>query len=320
MYACSPTWKGDWVSKDDLLEVLTQLSAKINNRYPPGFKKIGINHGFHLTGGEPFLNFELLLEATQIAARQRIPATFVETNCFWCSSDDDTKDRLLQLREAGLDGILVSVNPFILEYVPFERTERAARISKEVFGENVLGYQKFFYHQFKRLNIRSTLPFEDYLRMAGLQSLRYVELIPMDRAPYKLGNLYRRYPVERFFDESCLEELTRDWHVHVDSYCNYMVGYCGGISLGDARNLESICEKGIDLNDHVIIRALVSDMKGLYDLAVREFDCKELSEGYISKCHLCVDVRRHLVQETTRFKELTKRVLPTVMVETSARA
>jgi len=54
----------------------------------------------------------------------------------------------------------------------------------------------------------------------------------MGRAPYKLGYLYKKYPAKKFFNEYCKEELTRDWHVHVDNYGNYMVGYCGGISLG----------------------------------------------------------------------------------------
>jgi len=37
-------------------------------------------------------------------------------------------ERLTRLKHAGLHGILVSVNPFILQEVPFGRTERAIRI------------------------------------------------------------------------------------------------------------------------------------------------------------------------------------------------
>jgi MoaA/NifB/PqqE/SkfB family radical SAM enzyme len=303
MYACSPKWKSDWISVKDLEEVLTQLAAKINKRYPAEFKKIGINYGIHFTGGEPFLNFELLLKAVEIASELEIPAMFVETNCFWCVSDEVTRERLTQLKDAGLHGILVSANPFILEYVPFERTERAVRISKELFGENVIVYQEFFYRQFKILNLKSTLSFGSYLQRTGLESLYYIELIPMGRAPYKLGHLFRKYPAERFFGDSCREELTRSWHVHVDNYCNYITGYCAGISLGDARNLDSICREGVDLDKHPIIKALVMDVKELYKIAI-EFDYKELPNGYISKCHLCMDIRRHIVQRTSEFEEL----------------
>jgi hypothetical protein len=187
--------------------------------------------------------------------------------------------------------------------VPFERTERAIRISKELFGKNVIVYQEFFYHQFKILNLKSTLSFGSYLQRTGLESLYYVELIPMGRAPYKLGHLLIKYPAERFFGDSCKEELTRSWHIHVDNYCNYITGYCAGISLGDARNLDSICREGVDLDKHPIIKALVMDVKELYKIAI-EFDYKELPNGYISKCHLCMDIRRHIVQRTSEFEEL----------------
>jgi len=200
------------------------------------------------------------------------------------------------------------VNPFILEYVPFERTERAIRASEEVFGDNVMVYQKFFRDQFEQLNLRATLPFEEYLKRAGASSLSYVELIPMGRACYELGYLFRKHPADAFFGESCREELTRPWHVHVDNYCNYITGYCGGISLGDARNLDSICH-GIELDDVPVIARLVSTngIEELYRFGVKEFSYKEAADGYVSKCHLCMDIRKHIVELTDEFKELKPR-------------
>ena len=250
------------------------------------------------------MNFDLLLKITEISHELEIPSTFVETNCFWCTDDKTTREKLIQLKDAGLHGILISVNPFILEQIPFERTERAIRISREIFGRDVITYQEFFYSQFKRLKIKNTLSLEEYLRKAP-DSLRYVELLPMGRAPYELGYLYRKYPAEQFFDRSCREELTREWHVHIDNYGNYMTGYCGGISLGDSRNLNSML-KGIDLDERQILEALVTDLQKLYEIGV-EFGYRERSEGYISKCHLCVDVRRHIAQQTDEFKELRPR-------------
>lgn len=178
MYACSPRWKADWISERDAERILAQLAGKVQ-RSPLGPDAIGINHGLHFTGGEPFLNFDLLLKVTEMAHKLKIPSTFVETNCFWCIDDETTRKKLTRLKDAGLHGILVSVNPFILEYVPFERTERAIRISEDIFDGNVITYQEFFYHQFKRLNIKGSLSFEEYLQKAGTRSLSYIELLPM---------------------------------------------------------------------------------------------------------------------------------------------
>lgn len=237
-----------------------------------------------------------------MAQKSKIPSIFVETNCFWCTDNKTTKEKLTQLKNAGLSGILISVNPFILEQVPFDRTERAVCISREIFGSNVIIYQEFFCHLFDNLNIKSTVPLEEYLQKAP-NSLLYVELLPMGRVPYALGYLYRKHPARNFFGISCREELTREWHIHIDNYCNYMTGYCGGISLGDARNFNSLLE-GIDLEERPIIRALVTDLQKLYDIGTKEFNYKERSEGYISKCHLCIDIRKHIVQQSNEFKEL----------------
>jgi len=61
------------------------------------------------------------------------------------------RERLQCLKQAGLKGILISVNPFYAEYVPFERTERCIRISQQVFGRNVVVYQLAYYHRFRQV-------------------------------------------------------------------------------------------------------------------------------------------------------------------------
>ncbi len=305
MYACSPEWRSDWITEDDLKTVLGKLSNKILPS-PLGPNAISINYGLHLTGGEPFLNFNLLLKAAEIANELGIPSTFVETNCFWAVDESTAEARLAQLKEKGLKGILVSVNPFILEYVPFERTERVIKAGRHVFGANVIVYQEDFLDQFRQLDVKGTMLFEEYLLRAGSQGFRYVELIPMGRAAYSLAGLYRRFPARQFFGESCLDSILRRWHVHTDNYGNYMAGYCGGISLGAAKELDSMFE-GIDLEEMPIVNALATDIRKLYQLATEEFGYRELVEGYISKCHLCLDIRRHIAKLTGRFKELSPR-------------
>lgn len=304
MYACSPQWKADWISESDAERILRRLAGNIQGS-PQGPDRIGINHGLHFTGGEPFLNFDLLLSLTQMANELHIPSIFVESNCFWCIDDATTRGKLTQLREAGLHGILISVNPFILEYVPFERTERAVRISEAVFKGNVMLYQGFFYHQFQRLRFKDALSFDTYLRMAGANSLSRTELLVRGRACYDLGYLYAKHPAKMFFGSSCRAELTRPWHIHIDNYGNYMSGYCGGLSLGDAERLATT--RRIPLEDKPILAALVIDLKTLHELAVKDFDYRERVEGYVSKCHLCVDIRKHIARQTEAFTELRPR-------------
>jgi hypothetical protein len=301
MYACSPKWDADWIDEEDLQHYLSQLSGRVKPG-PFGPDSVDLNSGLHLTGGEPFLNFELLLKAAEIARQLAIPSTFVETNCLWCTDDKVTEDKLTQLKQAGLNGIMVSVNPFLLEHVPFERTERAARISRRVFGDSAIVYQGYFYQQFKKLGINGTLSFDDYIAAGSTQSLYYAELIPMGRLPYTLGRFFDKQKAEAFFDQSCRHRLTSPYHIHIDNYGNYIGGFCAGISLGDAHNLDSVF-KGVSLADRPVLNAIITGLGELYKLA-KDFGYEDLPEGYVSACHLCLNLRKHLVQQTDQFQEL----------------
>ena len=297
MYACSSKWPGDWITVDQLEQFLPQL-AEIIKPSPYGRQHMSLNHGLHFSGGEPFLNFKLLLKAVEIAETLGIPSTFVETNCFWCKTDRLTRERLQALKEKGLKGILISVNPFYTEYVPFERTDRCIRISQNVFGPNVMVYQMEYYRLFKQLGITGKLSIEEYLKQSRNRQeflTDTVELFLMGRAAERLKDLYPAYPSKKFFNTPCLPNFLRSWHNHFDNYGNFMPGYCGGISLGSWFELDRLLKEGLDLEDHPVLQNLVKeDIKGLLTLAL-DNGYQERSEGYVSKCHLCLDIRKHLV-------------------------
>ena len=307
MYACSPKWNGDWISQEDLKKILMQLAGTIEPS-PYGSETMSLNYGLHFTGGEPFLNYELLCKAVEIAEELNIPSTFVETNCCWCVNDELTREKLQLLKEKGLRGILISVNPFYLEYVPFERTERAIRVSQEVFGKNLMIYQKEYYRRFKEWGVKDRVSFENYLKLEKKEDFaKNVEFFIMGRAPYKLeGKLeefFPKYQAAYFFNEPCRPSFLRSWHNHFDNYGNYVPGYCGGISLGDCRNLESLLEEGVEIEKYPVLGFLINeDFKGLFQFA-KDFGYMELREGYFSKCHLCIDIRKYLVVKK-EFKEL----------------
>lgn len=294
MYACSPKWPADWISEEDLEQGLAQLAGRIQPS-PGGPDAVSLSHGLHFTGGEPFLNFDLLLRAVGIAEELGIPSTFVETNCFWCADDGKVRDRLRALRDAGLRGIMISVNPFYAEFVPFERTERCARISADVFEDNVFVYQREYWRQFRAMEVRDRMSLEDYIARAGnRQFVERAEMFLMGRAASQLRGGYPSYPADRFFATPCIPQVLRNWHNHFDNYGNFMPGYCGGLSLGDWREMDDLLAGGIDTETRPILGFLVTDdMEGLFRFA-RERGFGESPAGYVSKCDLCMDLRRFL--------------------------
>ena len=298
MYACGPKWNADWISEADLEKIISLLAGKIISS-PFGRDNISLNHGLHFTGGEPFLNFDLLCRAVEISSGSGIPSLFVETNCFWCTDDTVTREKLLVLREKGLKGMMISVNPFYLEYVPFERTERAVRVSAGIFGSNSIVYQFEYYRRFKNLGIKGRVPFNEYLQLENRSDFtRNTEFFIMGRAPYSMENdlddQYPGYPSNIVAGMPCSPPFLRNWHNHFDNYCNFIPGYCGGITLGDSRRLDEILKSGIDPEDFPVLGFLFNDdVKGLLQFA-SGYGYRERENGYYSKCHLCVDLRRHL--------------------------
>ncbi len=308
IYACSPEWDGGWMSHEDLNLILKSLSGNIVPA-PGGPDRVGLNHGLHFTGGEPFANFELLERAVLAADELSIPSTFVETNCFWATDFDEARGKLGLLKEAGLKGILISVNPFYLEYVPFERTENAIRASLELFGKNTFVYQLEYFQRFRKWGFRGTVPFEEYMTFEKRENfLRNVEFFLMGRAPYKLKELLKGYYPSRsagaFFREPCVTPFLRPLHNHFDNFGNYIPGFCAGISLGDIRTLDDLARVGVDTKRRPVLRFLMDgDLEGLFCFA-RDYGYVESCDGYLSRCHLCMDMRRHLVSAAD-FPELS---------------
>jgi hypothetical protein len=307
MYACSPRWPSDWISESDLQDYLKILAAYIEPA-PSGPDSVSVSHGLHFTGGEPFLNYSLLCEAVALGEHYNIPSTFVETNCFWATDKQVTREKLVELKALGLKGIMISVNPFYLEYVPFERTRRCVEISIEVFGQNTMIYQIDFYRHFERLGISGCLSLQDYLRMDGSSlTFRYTEFFMMGRAAQQTSLLPERfkmtYPADKFFNMPCDSPFLRDWHNHVDNYGNYIPGFCGGISLGTVTELPRLVNEGLNLDDHPVLEFIIhNDFAGLCQYANQRGYPAE-NRKYRSKCHFCLELRKHLVQHNN-FSEL----------------
>ncbi|MBS7642034.1 MAG: hypothetical protein QW374_00230 [Candidatus Bathyarchaeia archaeon] len=312
MYACSPRRENVWMNKHLFEFIVERITSITSHVYRGTRNRIhGINYGFHLTGGEPFINFQLLSSYVKSASNIGLPSMFVETNCFWCNSDNDVVDRLTILRRTGLHGILISVNPFMLEYVDFRNVKRCLRIALNIFGSsNTMVYHPYFYKQAENMNIEGKMAFDEYLRIALSKGYSLTDifnpyiLLPMGRLCYQLNRFYDRKDAKFYIGEECLDELTRPWHIHMDCYGNYIPGYCSGISIGSVWSINEMIEVGVDLSDKPVIEALSKGIGELYRLAIEGYGYKPLNEGYISKCHLCLDIRRYLALDVGGFKDL----------------
>jgi hypothetical protein len=98
----------------------------------------------------------------------------------------------------------------------------------------------------------------------------------------------------------------RALHNHFDNYGNYVPGFCAGVTLGDCRKLDELLREGVDTARFPVLRLLMDeDLEGLFALA-KEREYQESAEGFYSKCHLCMELRKHLAL-TGDYPELSPR-------------
>jgi Radical SAM superfamily/4Fe-4S single cluster domain len=125
--SCSHCSKGygphrtEHISKDDLFRIMDEAAA-IDDGQPLTFD---------LTGGEPFLDFDLLVEVVFHGSQLGAEVSCV-TNAFWARNDELAEAKLKTLRESGLSALSVSVSKFHQEFVPLHRVCTALRTAKEL--------------------------------------------------------------------------------------------------------------------------------------------------------------------------------------------
>ena len=261
-------------------------------------------HGcrIHLSGGEPFGNWERLIELCRRAHREKLgPLEKVETNAFWATSARIVRERLAALDAAGMGKLTISADPYHQQYIPIDRCRLAARAAEEVLGPGRLqvrwrdwlveGFDTSALDRAERSLLFARYAAQGRDRMIG-------------RAANMLTTQPQRKSAEQFADSPCWQRLLRSRHVHVGPDGRVMPGTCAGIVLGVApaesvggiwRRLGRSCLPGPTNGDakQPSLAVLVREGPvGLIETAGQAGFVP--AAGYADKCHLCWDIRRSL--------------------------
>lgn len=297
LYNCGPKWEKQAMSPAMLRQALE--AVRLLPRPPQ----------VHLSGGEPFLHFELLLHGVYVAVELGI-ACYVETSASWCVDEEEAVERFRLLKQAGLQAVLISCSPFHAERVPFIRTLRAIRAAHQVFDlQQVIVYLPDFLQILQRFETQQPTPLSRYQEEFGLEGAARIlwggyGVISGGRAGYRLGRFAPHHPIETFAPLNCAHELLYAPHSHFDLYGNFIPAFCGGLAIGDWRELPKILDDFQNERYPPLTAVLLErGPYGLFELAQAHCGYQPLADGYTGKCHLCVDVRRCLLK-TDEFAEL----------------
>jgi hypothetical protein len=257
----------------------------------------------HITGGEPFLKFDLLLEAVGLATELGIPR-YVETNAGWCVSEELVRQRLVALRDAGLQALLISCSPFHAETIPPVRTRLALTTALEILGPGRVSlYLPEWLARIERFGVHKPTPLERHIELFGPEEAGWLfwqnyGLISGGRSGYRLGHLTTRRPPAAFRGQNCRSEILYAHHSHMDLYGNYISGFCGGLTAGDWHDLPQLrAEFESGYYPPLLMRLIQAGPYGLLHMAQDSYGYEPLAGGYAGKCHFCVDIRRNLVNQ-----------------------
>ncbi len=289
-YRCSP-------DKNGLIPVDTAISAWQSLR-----TLAGDNARVHLTGGEPFLYWERLLQILKQGRKQGLgKVDLIETNGFWATDEKSTSKRIETLDKLGMHRLKISVDPFHQEFIDIKPVRILAEVAREV-----LGSERVLVRWRKYLDTPVDMKFMSpcNLWQQHLQAIQEYPCRFTGKAAGRLAELVAAEPVQVFESVNCKTNFLGAKGVHIDPFGNVFSSTCSGIIVGNINKtpLEEIW-KEFHPENSAFINILFSD--GPYGLLERAMELGyKKAKVYADKCHLCTSIRQFFFDKNVRIDEI----------------
>lgn len=250
----------------------------------------------HLTGGEPFGDYERLREIMCRAHAENLTAALekIETNAYWCNDENQIRNRLRELKSLGLTRLQISSDIYHQEYIPLEHVRRAQKIARAVLGD--AGVQVRWRDFLADPVDVAGMNHQDRLSAFASELKRRRERL-VGRAAETLAETFPQHPAHEFAGQTCRRAVLGAAHVHIDGAGHVFIGTCVGIiagrvSLRPDQSLRNLWCR-FDPDAHPVFAVLAqSGPLGLLQKAEKH-GYRPLT-GYADKCHLCYHVRKFL--------------------------
>ena len=294
LYRCSPRHNKQFMSESMIDATMAALA------------KEATLHGIHLAGGEATLDWKRLIYAIRSARRHNIAIDYLETNASWCNDQQAADEGFSRLYEAGLRAVLISASLFHNEFIPLAKTKTAIRAAIKVFGHRgvIVWTPEVLDQMDHRLDEHRTYSLDESTELLGLGTGHeglwrlHAYLTPGGRAVEELTEGLPARPAESFEGDSCGRTLQNTTHFHIDPRGNLFTGSCPGLSVANVGDLHPTIDAA---KCPVYCQLAEGGPVWLWRGLAPDFEPDP--KGYVSKCHLCLDVRKHL-HATGRFAEL----------------
>jgi organic radical activating enzyme len=244
----------------------------------------------HITGGEPFLYLDEMVEILAEGRRRGLgQVDQIETNAYWADEAADISGILRKLDSLGMRVLKISCDPFHQEFIGLEKVHRLADVASEMLGEG-------------RVLVRWEKYTKDSVTVAGLMWNEKAERYRASLAEYpcrftgraadRLADALAQKTVEEIGTLQCSRAFLGAKGVHIDPFGNVFSGTCSGIVIGNIndRPLADIWLQ-FDPPNADVIGWLFSGGPAAVARAAQA-DGFGLKARYAGGCHLCNDARK----------------------------
>lgn len=281
-YSSSPGWPGDYMQPDTAEKVFSWM----------GKRRV---RSCHIGGGEPFLQPERLLEVCRLAKSHGIGIEYIETNGSWHVGEEETLSLLKKLLQAGVDCLLISVDPFHNEFIPYGKQKDLIRLCRRAgmgtfiwpgnFGGDLELLDTSVPHKIREYDALFGGDYQsDAARSYGLNCNG--RAISLCRGAYEQKRL-----ADIAGDRGPCACLVSTGHCHMDLYENYIPPVCTGFTIA----LSDVDGKLSREKYPALHAAYEQGPGGLLDYA-KGFGFTPSRERYVNRCDLCFDIKRFLKQ------------------------
>ena len=244
-----------------------------------------------LTGGEPFLLPETLLELVSYTASRGFHTECV-TNCFWATTKEEAERILKKLVDVGLDAINISADDFHQRHIPFDRVRNCYEAAKKLGLKIIIMCAAAKSSRLRVKEVTRLLEDKD-IRIIGAGS-------PKDH-PVALAIETGFIPIGR-----AMEIPTEEWLVSNGSFEGPCRAILRDVGIAPSGNVLPCCSAAASTDTAAIGNVKHNKLRRLIEEASHRPLFRTLSaegplglqrllgskrrDNYVNRCHLCYDL------------------------------
>ncbi|MCL1878903.1 MAG: hypothetical protein FWF80_08590 [Defluviitaleaceae bacterium] len=279
LYGCSPDSDAGYIDEGTAANICKHL------------RRLGCR-SLHIGGGEPFLSTDGLITLAKTIIKSGLHLDYIETNAAWITDDDDRNRQILTaVVNAGGEHIMVSADPFHVEFIPFWKPQKLVNLLRSMGIPHFIWQDRYFpllekldpQKKYNPKELQDALGYDVIKKCAQEYGMKF-----NGRAFNLLRKFGSKKPVEDLL--APCPELRDTSHFHADLFGRYVPPGCIGVGI----RIEDVGAE-LDPSQYPALPKLFEGGTSALLEYAQNLGYETEPTGYFSKCELCFSIRKYLI-------------------------